>query len=144
LGAKSPCAALIAVILAAAGAALPSPAAAHNEWADGKAIPDWIKAACCGPADAHHLRPDQVHDEGDYYVVDGYAGGPQNGKIYKTIDSGNGRSASNPSIIPSQDGEYWIFYRDGGQQCDRAIAGASICTVAIQSNIYCFFVPMDF
>jgi hypothetical protein len=68
-----------------------SPTNAHDYWADGKAVPNWVKASCCGPADAHHLRPDQVHkfsrDEAkklrpkyakllgsylDYYVVDGY------------------------------------------------------------------------
>ena len=32
--------------------------------------------------------------------------------------------------LPSQDGDYWIFYRDG--------QGGS------QSIVYCFFVPMNF
>jgi hypothetical protein len=144
LGARFLSRAWVSFALAGVGAALALPAAAHNEWANGQPVPAWIKAACCGPADAHHLRPDQVHDEGDFYVVDGYVGGPDNGKIYKTVNMGGGRSAPNPSIIPSQDGDYWIFYRDGRRQCDRDIGGASICTVAAQSNIYCFFVPMNF
>jgi hypothetical protein len=144
LGTKSSCRTWVTFALAAAGAAFVSPAAAHNEWANGQPVPAWIKAACCGPADAHHLRPDQVHDEGDFYTVDGYFGGPNNGKIYKTVNMGNRRSEPNPSIISSQDGDYWIFYRDGRRQCDHAVNGALICTAAAQSNIYCFFVPMDF
>ncbi len=90
------------------------PAAAHDVWADGRVVPSWVKAACCGPADAHHLRPDQVHRvSDDYYMVDGYR--------YRIA----ARDA-----LPSQDGEYWIFYRDG-QDGSQSIA-------------YCFFVPLDF
>lgn len=112
---------------------------AHDYWADGKKVPDWVKASCCGPADAHHLSPAQVHgpmsreeayafmngadlpvstkessDESRYYVVDGYQ---------RVIPSG--------LALPSQDGDYWIFYRDDGP-----ING--------QSGVYCFFVPMAF
>ena len=35
------------------------------------------------------------------------------------------------AALPSQDGDYWIFYKDDG-------AGGA------QSLVYCFFVPMDF
>jgi hypothetical protein len=71
-------------------------ARAHDVWADGKAVPAWVKAACCGPDDVHHLRPDQVHRiSDDYYMVDCYP---------------NRIPASNAQ--PSQDGDYWIFYRD--------------------------------
>jgi hypothetical protein len=46
---------------------------AHEAWADGEAIPAWIKSACCGPSDAHHLRPEQVHRiSEELYEVDGY------------------------------------------------------------------------
>ena len=48
-------------------------AEAHDAWADGKAVPGWVKQSCCGPADAHHLRPDQVHRVSEeFYTVDGY------------------------------------------------------------------------
>lgn len=110
-----------------------SAAKAHDEWANGKPVPDWVKQSCCGPADAHHLRPDQVHDEGDYYIVDGYEG-----RINK-------RSTQ---ILPSQDGSYWIFYRDKGVSCTPGWTGGvatQYCSdQGDQSNIYCFFVPMDF
>jgi hypothetical protein len=37
--------------LAAFGATLTlaAPASAHDYWADGKPIPNWVKASCCGP-----------------------------------------------------------------------------------------------
>jgi hypothetical protein len=126
-----------------------SPTCAHDYWADGKAVPNWVKASCCGPDDVHHLRPDQVHkvsgDEAkklrpnyakfvlsrlDYYVVDGY---------FRPI------YADGPNVIPSQDGDYWLFYDDGGKQwCDKRGEGASTCYIQPQSDVFCFFVPMVF
>lgn len=89
-------------------------ACAHDVWANGKTIPAWVKEACCGPADAHHLRPDQVHRVSDaYFEVDGYF-----------------RPIPVRDALPSQDGEYWIFYKDnksGGQ-----------------TGVFCFFAPMGF
>jgi hypothetical protein len=100
--------------LALLGGLISSAAAAHDVWANGDIVPGWVKAACCGPDDAHHLRPEQVHRvSDDYYEVDGYR--------YR-IPARN--------ALPSQDGDYWIFYRDNG--------GAG------QSDVYCFFVPMGF
>jgi len=101
----------IAVLLFALSA---GGAEAHDYWSDGKPVPDWVKASCCGPADAHHLRPDQVHRiSDDFYAVDGYV---------RRIPVGQ--------ALPSQDGDYWIFYRDDGD--------------GSQSGVYCFFVPMAF
>ena len=89
-------------------------ARAHDVWADGKVVPTWVKAACCGPDDVHHLRPDQVHRVSDYsYTVDGY---------FRPIPS---RIA-----LPSPDGEYWIFYKDNKD--------------GSQTGVFCFFVPMNF
>jgi hypothetical protein len=76
-------------------------------------VPSWIKVACCGPADAHHLTPDQVHRSDEYYRVDRYRE-PIPAKF----------------ALPSQDGDYWIFYR---QDKD-----------GFQTGVYCFFVPMEF
>ncbi len=87
---------------------------AHDVWANGKAVPPWVKRSCCGVADAHHLRPEQVHRVSDeYYRVDGY-----DSQIPVKV------------ALPSQDGDYWIFYRDN-------VGGG-------QSSVYCFFVPMNF
>ena len=109
----------IAVILFALSA---SAADAHDYWSDGKAIPDWVKSSCCGPADAHHLTSDQVHRYGDYYRVDGYL-----------------RPIPIALALPSQDGDYWIFYRDknGAPGINGGGSGG-------QSGVYCFFVPMAF
>ena len=105
---------MIARIALAAFALSVGGAQAHDTWSDGKPVPDWVKSSCCGPADAHHLRPDQVHRvSDDFYVVDGYV-----------------NRIPVAQALPSQDGDYWIFYRDEG-------AGA-------QSGVYCFFVPMGF
>jgi len=108
-----------------------SPALAHDQWSNGDKVPAWVKASCCGAADAHHLRPEQVHDMGDWYEVDGYYA--------------NGGKISHKIALPSQDGEYWIFYADypGGKSCSP-YAGCSPTMKASQSNVYCFFVPMAF
>lgn len=101
-------------VVALAALLAATPGSAHDQWADGSAIPSWVKASCCGPADAHHLTPDQVHRVNDeYYEVDGY-----------------GKQIPVAQALPSQDGDYWIFYRDVGG--------------GIQSPVYCFFVPMNF
>jgi hypothetical protein len=100
--------------LAAAFAVGGAPAVAHELWSNGKPVPGWIKSACCGEADAHRLRPDQVRQNarGDY-VVQGYHD-PIAAKF----------------ALPSADGDYWIFYRDN-------LDGS-------RSAVFCFFVPIDF
>jgi hypothetical protein len=99
--------------LATAFALLPLSAFPHDVWSNGKPIPDWVKASCCGPADAHHLTPEQVTRRGeDYYLIQGYP-----------------HPVPVKGALPSQDGEYWIFYQDDPSG---------------QSGIYCFFVPMVF
>ncbi len=87
-------------------------AGAHDLWADGTPVPAWVKGACRGPADAHRLRPDQVHRTSDgSFTVEGY---------YRPIPA---RDA-----LPSQDGDYWIFYKNN--------KGGS------QTGVFCFFAPM--
>jgi hypothetical protein len=39
---------------------LPNIGNAHDYWANGKKVPDWVKASCCGPADVHRLTRCQV------------------------------------------------------------------------------------
>ena len=102
----------IRLCLAAAFAVGVATAVAHDLWSNGKPVPGWIKSACCGAADAHRLRPDQVRQNprGDY-VVQGYRD-PIAAKF----------------ALPSADGDYWIFYRDN-------LDGS-------RSAVFCFFVPM--
>jgi len=87
------------IIPLAAALALFQTADAHDRWGNEEPVPPWVETECCGPNDAHHLRPDQVRRNaaGDY-VVDIYP------------DPIPARRA-----LPSQDGEYWLFfYNDYG------------------------------
>ena len=104
----------IHLCLTAAFVVVIAPAVAHDLWSNGKPVPGWIKSACCGEADAHRLRPDQVRQNarGDY-VVQGY----------------HDPIAAN-FALPSADGDYWIFYREN-------LDGS-------RSAVFCFFVPLDF
>jgi hypothetical protein len=66
----------------------------HDQWADGAIVPGWVKAACCGQTDAHHLKPEQVHRNGaGDWVVDIFP-----------------HPIPNRFALPSQDGEYWLFF----------------------------------
>jgi hypothetical protein len=87
-----------------------APACAHEQWANGNPVPDWVKSSCCGPEDVHHLTAQQVHAMSDGWHVEGYRDVLPYGRE-----------------LPSQDGDYWIFYKsypDGSQ-----------------TPVYCFFAP---
>lgn len=86
---------MLKIIVLAASALCAGAASAHDVWANNEPVPAWIKRACCGPEDAHHLQPSQVHQSPAGWQVDGY---------HSTIPNG--------SELPSPDGSYWIFYRD--------------------------------
>jgi hypothetical protein len=91
------------------------PSVAHDVWSNGGQVPSWVKAACCGPEDVHHLKPEDVqiveHDGHQWWRIAGYH-----------ADLPYDRA------LPSQDGDYWIFYRDNDG--------------TFQSPVYCFFAPM--
>ena len=94
-----------------------NPAHAHTYWANGKKIPDWVKGACCGPADVQKLTMSNVHTapwNEDYLIVDGYK-----------------EPIRKATALPSEDGFVWIFYKD------------DVDTPSGQSAVYCLFVPMD-
>ena len=75
-------------------------ARAHDQWADGTPVPSWVKGACCGPTDVHHLTPDQVHREGDNWRIDIWPGVIPASKV-----------------LPSQDGDYWAFFDASMMHC---------------------------
>jgi hypothetical protein len=100
----------LAGLIYATSVLAPRKAHAHDSWSDGNHVPAWVKAACCGPEDVHHLTAKQVHAMTDGWHVDGY----------KQVLA-YGRE------LPSQDGDYWIFYRD--------LPDGS------QTPVYCFFAP---
>lgn len=70
------------------------PARAHDAWANGDPVPDFVRRACCGKDDVHHLRPEQVHLQLDGYHVDG---------LKDPIPASR--------MEPSLDGDWWVFYR---------------------------------
>ena len=94
---------------------------AHDVWANGQPVPSWVKESCCGPSDAHHLTQEQVH-------------GPTkgaNGVLYYTVD-GYPDPVAASSALPSQDGDYWIFYTTGVDMSGKRYWG----------QVYCFFIPV--
>lgn len=88
------------------------PAKAHDVWANAAPVPAWVQSSCCGPDDVHHLEKWQVEAKPDGWHVDGY----------KQIVA-YGRE------LPSQDGEYWIFYKNFPD--------------GTQTPVYCFFAPIQ-
>jgi hypothetical protein len=53
----------------------PGFAHAHETWADGKKVPDWVKQSCCGSADVHRLTVSNIHTapwNDNYMIIDGY------------------------------------------------------------------------
>jgi hypothetical protein len=75
-----------------------SRACAHDAWSNGEKIPNWIKSACCGQAEAHVLG------SGEYMI------GPDGFHVIG-IDTPFPIS----QILPSQDGKVWAFYNNTGQ-----------------------------
>ena len=72
-----------------------APTCAHDRWDNGTRVPPWVRQSCCGVADIHHLRADQVHAVQGGYRVDGY-----------------GQVISQDRLQPAPDGEWWVFYAD--------------------------------
>ena len=103
---------VIAASMALFGA--PGAARAHATWSDGSTIPEWVTKACCGPSDAHHLRPDQVHRVDDGFLIDGYP-----------------KIVYDAQVLPSQDGDYWAFYSEGNDAGGRRLF----------TSVFCFFAP---
>lgn len=66
---------------------------AHQKWSNEEPVPEWVAKSCCGVADAHHLREDQVHVAPDGYHVDG---------LSVVIPFAK--------ALPSPDGSYWGFW----------------------------------
>jgi hypothetical protein len=99
-----------ALILTALLTTAASSVSAHDQWSNGMPIPGWVKSSCCGPDDVHHLTAEQVHAMADGWHVEG---------LKQVVAFGR--------ELPSQDGDYWIFYKnfpDGSQ-----------------TPVYCFFAP---
>ncbi len=70
-------------------------AEAHDQWADGSAVPGWIKSACCGPMDAHVIDSSDVS-------------GPDKAGNYRVKDIEH--IVPGEHVYDSLDGETWVFY----------------------------------
>ena len=101
---------LAAIVVFCGALAFAGNAEGHERWADGSIPPAWVAKACCGVADSHHLSMDQIHREAGGWRVDGYPD-----------------LIPDDKVLPSQDGDAWIFYRSYGN--------------GQYSNVYCFFYP---
>ena len=108
-----------ALIAAALAVIVAAPAAAHDEWADGRPVPPAVRSGCCGKGDAHWLKPDQVHPVKGGYMFDGW-----------------------PDLIPydrvepSPDGEIWGFW-----SFSPASTGFHGETLPASRNLWCVFMP---
>ena len=98
---------------------------AHDKGCDGNPVPARIKLDCCGKADEHQLKPEQVSRglNGEYIVS--FA------RYTFVIPADN--------ALPSSDHCSHIFFEntwmtDGGNQM----------RVSWTPNIYCFLTPLDF
>lgn len=86
---------------------------AHDKWADGSPVPEWVKRYCCSPDDIHHYRYDEVKITREGFVLPDYP------KVIPADDKLH--------VFKSEDGDYWAFfatYSDG-----------------TKSDIYCLFAP---
>ena len=73
--------------------AFATPASAHDFWSNGEPVPVWVKSACCGPQDVHHLKMSAVHVMPDGLHIDG---------INTVVPV--------ERILPSADGDAWAFW----------------------------------
>jgi hypothetical protein len=65
----------------------------HDKWANGNPVPTWVKSACCGPDEAHHLDLSQVRKVKSGWRVEGITNIVPEDRVY-----------------PSQDGQVWGFW----------------------------------
>ena len=112
-------------------------ARAHDRWADGSAVPAWVKAQCCGPREVHHLTSAQVHrlDAKDCWPGATRACWRIDGYPYPIPDD---------AALPSQDGDYWAFYAEHETSCAPEMLSCSAAQVDHFSPMMCLFATMTF
>jgi hypothetical protein len=100
-------------------------ASAHDQGCDGNALPVRIKLDCCGKADEHQLKPEQIsRGPNDEYIVsfEGYT-------FVIPVDK----------ALPSNDHCSHIFFENVW-----AIAGGNQVRFPGTPGVYCFLTPLDF
>ena len=73
-----------------------SPASSHDFWMNGEPVPKYVKQACCGVSDAHHLKKSALHLMADGWHIEG---------ITTVVPA--------ERATPSPDGEAWAFWNVG-------------------------------
>jgi hypothetical protein len=117
------CAAVIAV-LGFAALTIES-ASGHDKGCDGNPVPGRIKFDCCGKADEHQLKPEQIsRGPNDEYIVsfEGYT-------FVIPADK----------ALPSNDHCSHIFFENVWM-----IAGGNAVRVPWTPDVFCFLTPLDF
>jgi hypothetical protein len=111
-------------VLAVAAMTIES-ASAHDKGCDGNPVPGGIKLDCCGKADEHQLRPEQIsRGPNDEYIV-----------------SFEGYTFEIPAdkALPSSDPCSHIFFENVW-----VIVGDNHTRFPGTPNVYCFLTPLDF
>ena len=100
-------------------------ASAHDKGCDGNPVPGRIKLDCCGEADEHRLKPEQI------------SRGPNNEYIVSFVSY----TFVIPSdkALPSNDPCSHIFFENVW-----AIAGGNVMRFPGTPGVYCFLTPLDF
>jgi hypothetical protein len=115
--------ALIAVVAFAAMTI--ESASAHDKGCDGNPVPRAIKLDCCGEAEEHQLKPEQIRRgaNGEYIV---------SFEDYTFVIPAD-------KALPSNDPCSHIFFENVW-----AIAGGNVMRFPGTPNVYCFLTPLDF
>jgi hypothetical protein len=114
----------VIAVLAFAGAAIES-ANAHDRGCDGNPVPGGMKLDCCGKADEHRLKPEQIsRGSNDEYIVsfEGYT-------FVIPADK----------ALPSSDPCSHIFFENVWM-----IAGGNAVRAPGTPDVFCFLTPLDF
>jgi hypothetical protein len=114
----------VIAVLAFAAVAIES-ASAHDKGCDGNPVPVAIKLDCCGQADEHRLKPEQItRGPNDEYIV--------SFERYTFVIPAD-------KALPSNDHCSHIFFENVW-----TIAGGNQMRFPGTPNVYCFLTPLDF
>jgi hypothetical protein len=100
-------------------------ASAHDKGCDGNPVPRAIKLDCCGEADEHRLKPEQITRGPDYEYIVSFEG-------YMFVIPAD-------KALPSNDHCSHIFFQNVW-----AIAGGNVMRFPGTPGVYCFLTPLDF
>jgi hypothetical protein len=121
----SPTGMVAAVTLLAFAAMTIQGASAHDKGCDGNPVPVAIKLDCCGKADDHQLKPEQISrsPDGEYIV---------SSEGYTFVIPAN-------KALPSNDPCSHIFFENVWM-----IVGGKSLRFPNTPDVYCFLTPLDF